>query len=486
MVEHGRTKSGTLPYLKLCLFLLASIAAVGCSLNFSSLLVGTDTPSPSPQVPTETPRPTQTPVPTSPPTSPTPSLTPLLPGDRLVPTGSITPPPDGYQLRRPTPPDVASESHTGWVREYVSLVTNMLNSDQTPQDVLNTLIDWSSPGTDGGERTETAAWFETTDLDGDGTAEWLFSLPVPERGCMMVSCPAYMVIFETQDDLFHPRYVIRGGAPHELQMQQPQLLRVEDLNADGLREILLQQRWCGAHTCNTGLTVGRWDGSAWRDLAAHPINQASTELTIEDRDGDGVMEFSLHGGTYGSVGAGLQRPHRLVFDWVEGAYRQVEDIPDPSDHPYYLMLDANRALAEDRGEQALSLAERALNNPNFENTNFPVEDVDRRRIITYAAVEVMLVQAQRGDVTAMEAALDQARSYGFFAPNAYSEAADRLLEVYQNTKDVMAACSAVEELIARQPQEAVFFQQYGYNTERMTVGQICPLDPADEGESPQL
>ena len=163
-------------------------------------------------------------------------------------------------------------------------------------------------------------------------------------------------------------------------------------------EVLLQQKWCGAHTCFTGLTVGRWDGARWHNLADGPISQAYTELTVEDSNGDGALEFTFFGGTFGSVGAGLQRPHRLLFDWTDGAYRLVEDEPAPADQPYYLMLDANMALAEGDRDRALELALRVVKEPDFSDSMVPLEEVGEDRIVGYAAVEAMLVRAERGDV----------------------------------------------------------------------------------------
>ncbi len=465
------------------LIILVSVFAAGCS-GYVAPAATDPGPDPTPLPATRTPEPSPTSDPTTPPLTLTPTVTPTQSGDRLVPSGSVTPPPDDFQPQAPDPPDVGSEGHSDWVREYVSLVTDMLNSGRTPQDVLYTLMDWSAPNAEDAENT--AAWFEATDLDGDSISEYVFSLPVPERGCSELGCPSYVVLFVFEEDLFKPVYVVQGNPPHAIQMQQPRLLRVEDLNADGLLEVLLRQRYCGAHTCTTSLTVGRWDGQVWRDLAADSIHQSYTELTIEDRDTDGVMEFVMHGGTYGSVGAGLQRPHTLVFDWMNGAYRLVEDIPDPSDHPYYLMLDANVALENGNWDRALNLAEQALEDPDFSDTMFPVKDVDRRRIITYAAVEAMLVHARRDDVAAMEAVLNRARKYAFYQPNPYSEAAERLLSAYQDTRDPVAACVAMEKVISAQPEGAVFFQEYGYNTERMTVDQVCPMNQPVEAESPQL
>lgn len=486
-----RTKRGFLRTGWLTLLVL--LAFVGC--------VPTATPTPSATVvpptdtaalPTSTPKPTETPPPTHTPTPvpPTPTLTPspepTPPPEALVPTGEITPPPPDFAPTPPPPPDIGSGDEETWVRDYVALVTAMLNSSESVHKVLNTLIEWSTPeGMQGGDPSS-VVWSETADLDGDVEDEWLISLPVPERGCGVTWCPAYVVLFEKNDGLFQPWYVVRGSQPEETQVQHPQLRRIEDINADGKTEVLLEQRWCGAHTCFTGLTVGRWDGARWHDLADGPINQAYTEIAVEDRDEDDALEFTLHGGTFGSVGAGLQRQSTLIFDWKDGAYRLVDDSPDPSDHPYYLMLDANTALVEGNWQQALELAKQAVDNPNFEDTMAPVEEVDKRRIVSYAAAEAMLVYAHRGDTAQMEAMLEQARRYDFVEPTIYTQAAERLLQVYRETGDVVEACSAMEDVVAQRPDEAVFFQWYGYGTTRLTLDGVCPLDTPSEGESPLL
>ena len=478
------------------LALLVLLIAVGCT------LIPTPTPTPTSVPPTDTPpppTPTDTPVPPTPPQPPTDTPSPIPPtptatatseptppAEALVPQSPITPPPPDFHPTPPPPPDPGPEDADVWVRDYVELVTAMLNSQQNVQDVLDLLITWAMPSGEGQGDLASFVWAEPADLDGDAADEWLMSLPVPERGCGVTFCPAYLVLFEIDGELFKPKVVIRGAPPFEIQVQSPVLRRIEDINADGETEVLVQQRWCGAHTCFTGLTVGRWDGTAWHDLAADPISQAYTELTVEDRDDDGVLEFTLHGGTFGSVGAGLQRQHTLIFDWQDGAYRLVQDIPDPSDHPYYLMLDANTALEEDNRDRALELAMQAVNNPDFEDSMVPVEEVDRRRIVSYAAVEAMLGYAHRDDVEAMEAILDQALGYDFVEPNVYTDAAERLLEVYRDTGDIVEACAAMEDVVAQQPDQAVFFQFYGYNTTRITVDQVCPLDPPTEGDSPQL
>jgi hypothetical protein len=385
--------------------------------------------------------------------------------------------------------ETAGEAQYAWTRDYIRLVTNMLNTGQSVDEVLATTNTWTeSPG--GVPEGLEYAWSRSTDLDGDGADEWLIGLPVPGMGCGATLCPSYVVLYEQVEGLFQPQYVIPGTPDiPTLSFADPRF--IEDVNADGATEVVIEQRSCGAHTCFTSFIVGRWDGTTWRDLTAEPISQSYAETTIEDRDDDGALEFTLHGGTSGSVGAGLQRQHTRIYDWQDGAYRLVQDIPDPSNHPYYLMLDAHRALTEEELTTALDLALQVVDDADFqseavENAMVPPEETNPARIVGYAVIEAMLVYAQQDDVAAMEDVLARTQIRSWIEPNVYLEAAEQLLSTYQQTEDPVQACAAMEDVVAGRAAEAVFFDWYGYGTERITVDDLCPLDAPDEGESPYL
>ena len=261
---------------------------------------------------------------------------------------------------------------------------------------------------------------------------------------------------------------------------------VDDINADGHLEVVIEQVTCGAHTCFTQILIGQWGGQRWRSLTADPVMQAYTDYTVVDHDGDGLVDIVMHGGMYGSVGAGLQRPHTQVFAWRDGAYRLIEDTPDPDDHPYFQMLDANAALANEDWETALDLALAVVNYPSIYEDEGWLTPEAWTRIVGYATLEAMFVYAQQGNVEAMRQVHAGLLSRSATAPNdPYPDAAWHTLEVYESTSDPLAACLAAEDFIAARAEDAVFFDWYGYGTERMTLDRICPLDRAAE-EGPQL
>ncbi|MBS3784835.1 MAG: hypothetical protein KGY78_10375, partial [Anaerolineae bacterium] len=187
----------------------------------------TPTPSATPVPPTETTAPpSPTPPPTTAPTAtdtatpipPTatsaPSPEPTAPAEALVPQGPITPPPANFSPTPPAPPDIGTDSEETWVRDYVALVTAMLNSGETIEGVLEMLRAWSNGPQEMESELASYVWAEAADLDEDGSDEWLISLPVPERGCGVTWCPAYLVIYQYVEDeaLFKPRYVVQDSS----------------------------------------------------------------------------------------------------------------------------------------------------------------------------------------------------------------------------------------------------------------------------------
>jgi len=410
----------------------------------------------------------------------------------LLPSEPVTPPPVDWTPTRPAPFDAEKDTQAAWVREYIQTVTDLLNARNTTRDpqarvdmVLAQLAAWMPADSFYEGPLPPNAWAVSRDLNGDGESEWLISVPARDQGCWVPYCPAYLTIFEVREDLFVPAAILIEDE-NVWDVSSPVLLMVDDLNGDGLLEVVVEQTSCGAHTCFTGIIIGQWDGGRWRSLAADPVMQAYTDYTLVDQNGDGLLDIVMRGGMYGSVGAGLQRPHTQVFAWRDGAYRLIENTPDPDDHPYFKMLDANTALANEDWDAALGLALAVINYPGiYEDDGWLTPDA-WARIVGYATLEAMFAYAQQGDIEAMRQIYAGLMARAYRSSNdPYPDTAEHALEVYEATGDPLATCIAAEKLIAARAQDATFFEWYGYGTERMTADRICPLDRAVE-EGPAL
>jgi len=379
----------------------------------------------------------------------------------------------------PLPPPIWQKDNIV-LNDYILAAANALNYTQANPDAFRAhILTWGPLTT-----LETPAqytWLHPTDLDNDGTNELLVRVPqLVDIGlmCDYGFCAGMVILFEFVGSLYVPEYVFLGDPAFQNGwLDNPIVHHVGDLNNDGLPELILQQEMCGAHTCYQTLFVGRWDGQTWHNLVgATPIGQSYSTITLEDQDGNGTTEILLTGGLVGSVGGGLQRKHTLVFSLQNGLYELAQDIPSPDPHPYYLMMDAYYALQANDPTTAERLAAQVLALPQADMANFMLMDaIAQTRIPTYAAIELMIVYALRGDGASIQALLPTLAQYDTLN-NPYVAAATLFADTYAQTNDAAASCQAMAAVInALPPEQTQFFEWMGYNTEMILAGEICPL-----------
>lgn len=363
---------------------------------------------------------------------------------------------------------------------YVLAAANALNYTQANPDAFRAHILTWGPLTTPDTPAE-YTWLYLADLDNDGSNELLARVPqLMDIGlmCDYGFCAGMVILFEPVGSLYVPEYVFLGDP--EFQggwLDNPIVYHVGDLTSDGLSELILQQEMCGAHTCYQTLVVGRWDGQTWHNMAGStPIGQSYSTIVLEDRDGDGLTDILMTGGMVGSVGGGLQRTHTLVFSIQNGLYELAQDIPTPDPHPYYLMMDAYYALQANDPATAELLANQVLALTPTQVAEFMLMDpVAQMRVPTYAAIELMVVYALRGDGASIQALLPTLAQYDT-GNNPYLAAATLFADTYAQTGDAAAACQSMAAVInALPPEQTQFFEWIGYNTELIPAGSICPL-----------
>lgn len=79
------------------------------------------------------------------------------------------------------------------------------------------------------------------------------------------------------------------------------------------------------------------------------------------------------------------------------------------------------------------------------------------RIVSYAAIEAMLVHALRHEPGALAALLHAIEAKYDRLDNPYVEAGQRLWQTYRATQDPLAACEAMERTVREQLDRARFF-----------------------------
>jgi hypothetical protein len=335
-------------------------------------------------------------------------------------------------------------------------------------------------------------WVHEVDLDRDGTDEIVlaYAVPIAGREDAKVADPTMLAarwsVLAQKDGSY--RLAHRGTGDWSLLiLDTPRFEFARDVTGDGRLELVVATGSCGAHTCSETLHIGQWDGETWRRLG-EPSTTYVDWVRWVDQDGDGSQEVLLHGGTFGSVGAGLQRPSTFVYAYRDGQYQLVQERRDPDTNIYFVMLDAHQAWVDGAYDRALELALQNLAQPappistnERYGTDFEgISDASYGRILAYSGIEAMLAYAHSKDNAAMRGVLAQMERELDPQDNPYLAASRCLWQIYEDTEDLDLACRVMQWTVQRAGFEAgQLLEDPGYATEGLPLDRLCPLGPED-------
>lgn len=465
----------------------------------TSTPVPTDTPTPSATpsatpTPTPTDTPTDTPTPTAEPTAtgtpnptqtatatPLPTETPTATPTPL-PTDTPTPLPTPTATDTPTPEPTATATDVPAAASVSDLnpalpacpvdlaiasgpLLDVLNQDNGSGELLNAFLAACGLTSDGPV---------LGDLTGDGLDDLVivYSLaeesgsPTPGQGDLLIANG-------TADGGYSQEYV--AGAAGRVG-----LLKTEDVNDDGLADVVWQDSTCGASTCFDTLYVRSWDGKGWQDWTDGTITMAAATIEIADLDeadgsggaGSGA-ELTLSGGTYGSVGAGPQRDRTEVWASIDGApYTLLRESYGASACLYHLILDANRAFAVDLDfELAQTDFSKAIFEKKYNACWTHTNEMDELR--SFAFYRLAQIAAYTGEAETAQSLIEQlADSY---PSQPFAQVGRIWLDAYLASGDPVQACVLVTNFVTANPAAVEVLADYGYANPTFTADDVCPI-----------
>jgi hypothetical protein len=157
---------------------------------------------------------------------------------------------------------------------------------------------------------------------------------------------------------------------YQAQAERIELLKVDDVNADGRQEIVWTSTSCGAHTCSSRLFVDRWDGASYQDWIVNTPEMASADYSIADTVPNGSgREILVQDGVVNSAGAGPQRAWTETYISPAGSlYELFSKVYDPSNCLYHHILDANERFTQGAVNgygPAVAAYQAAMSDPNL-------------------------------------------------------------------------------------------------------------------------
>ena len=408
----------------------------------------TETPTATPtEIPTDTPTPEPTATSTETPT-PEPTATAT---DTATPeaTATATPTYDPNSLLPPCPADLAIASDG---------LLDVLNRDTAEGELLSQFLAACGLDSDGPV---------VADLTGDGLDDlvlvyWLAGEDedtVLRQGDLLIASGAV-------DGSFVKEYV--AGAAGNVQ-----LLKTEDINADGAVDLVWLDTTCGASTCFDTLYVRSWNGTNWQDWTEGTITMAAAQVEIVDVDEAGSgAEMQLTGGTYGSVGAGPQRDRTEIWASLDGApYALVSESYGESACLYHTILDGNWAFVEKDFASAQTFFSQAITENKFNACWTYPNELDELR--SFAFFRLAQIAAYTGEAETAQALIEQ--SADSYPTAAYTQVGRVWLESYQASGDPVHACVLVTNFVTSNPAPVDVLADYGYANPTFTGDDVCPI-----------
>ncbi len=264
-----------------------------------------------------------------------------------------------------------------------------------------------------------------------------------------------------------------------------QLLTITDVNLDRQPDVVWTDHTCGASTCFDTVQVTSWDGSQWRNWTRDAITMAYAEINLEDTTPVGQgQEIIMHGGAYGSVGAGPVRERTEVWVSLDGApYTLLSLTYDPSLCLYHTVIDANAALLQGTAEgfaEAEALYQQALSDDSLEACWNRSDEIDELR--SFSQFRLALLAGYLGDGTAASEQLTTLSEQ--YPESIYSQVGQVWQTAYAETEDAAAACAVVNDFAVKNPATYEILADYGYANPTFAADEVCPILEVELTELP--
>jgi hypothetical protein len=311
---------------------------------------------------------------------------------------------------------------------------------------------------------ETGTVADEYDFTGEQVPELLITFTDPGEGGVIV-----LLTCENR------RYVARYRAA--LGDIAPEVLRVSDMNADGVGDVLLTSPQCSELDgfCEYRTSMITWDASQGQfvNLLLTPPD-GDVPPRLGDVDNDRVLEVITVQEGRGTSQTGPLITGSQIYDWNGVSYVLSVAQPAPPRFVIQVLYEADRAFREERMDAAAQLYRTALENDDLAYW-FGGDEVGL--LATYARYRLLLTYtfAENGDpLTVYNELID---AYGALQTDApvFAFLADVYWRSYQESNNLNIACNAVLAAIEERPLALDVLNRYGTRNPTYTAQSLCPF-----------
>jgi hypothetical protein len=308
------------------------------------------------------------------------------------------------------------------------------------------------------------------DLDGDFGADvaLMFGARFPYTGGLL---KAVAVLLSGG----RPTMVFAGAVRN---MEVPLVLLIEDLNRDGLSELVYRIDDCGAGTCSARLHILQYDRerAAFADLTLGPappyrhiVSRYPAYVAIER--GSDRTQIVADLGVVHSAAAGHQLNHRLTYAWDGSFYSVIDDVITTPRSEWSLIHFVNFADAASEQADFAAAVEAYWHVVNADEHVLSPEEVNLK---DYARYRLMVTYARTRDEASAqriaEVLLDENQQ-----SSGYRAIADTFWSNYEASREVSAACQRVVAFATQDPETFKPLNGFGWANRQYRAEDICPF-----------
>lgn len=346
--------------------------------------------------------------------------------------------------------------------EYPAAILAFLNQGASPEELAVELIVRGLGPNEEPVRTE--------DLTGDGFRDVVVSIYdlqiAPQGGMLIYTCA------EGQYEL---GYISLAEATE----QAPEALVIQDLDADGLPDLVFTTTSCGAHTCFDDVEILSWVGGAFVErVAGATTDLPNPSAQLTDYDRDGIYTLEVIGTAIASVGAGPQRDETRTWelDPSDGMWKFESTSLAASPFRIHLVHDADDAMLRGEYQIAALLYAQVVEDEDLIDWLNPTEEA--LNLGAYAMFKQIvaagyLAQIQQGESLLVE----MVELYPDYPQSAYVQMAQAFWSGFTTSGVVEDGCEAAHQFAVLN-QAAVLrplgSATYGYANRDYSPTDICP------------
>lgn len=311
------------------------------------------------------------------------------------------------------------------------------------------------------------------DLTGDGEMETIVSLLAAD--VFADPKPGALLLYNCEEESFR---LVQMEFPAE-GFGAPRIVHIQDINADGVNELIVSSAACSEDTCYEDARILGWDGVQYRNLLeGSTADLPFPDLQITDFDLDGIFDLEVASKGFGTVAAGPQRQviRHYAYNPQAGKWLLTFESLGASSFRIHVLHDADTALRNGDYAVALVLYGQVINEAALVDWIHPASE--RAVQAGYARYKSIVTYALLGDLdaAARELELFIAASPLNTPGYPYREMADAFLNGFLTT-GLTDGCLAAQTYAASHVEQILIPlgpAAYGYANPEVTILDVCP------------